>query len=1422
MKRGLKLIFVGVASIASISLFARGAEGNNKGNNNNRRANVGLAANCVPATDIIRLDFNNVSTRVESGGLWWQDRANGLADYEVPKNSNSFAIYAGGLWMAGTDVNGQLKAAVSKFGQGVDYWTGPLRVDGSAEIDPETCQFFDKFYEISRQEVQEFILFKENEGDAEALTELGLDGYSVPDVITEWPGNSPQFIDGQEVEDLPFILAPFVDLNGNEIYEPNLGDYPFYDISGAPKGPARDSLVGADGSIDCRAPRASRSESSQRPLFGDKTFWWMFNDKGNLHTESNAPSIGMEIHGQAFAFATNDEVNDMTFYNFELINRSTFTLTDTYFASYVDPDLGNSADDYVGCDVGRGLGYCYNGDDFDESVRGQTGYGSTPAVIGIDFFEGPYQDADGIDNLEGILDGQALNGLGYGDSLIDNERFGMRRFVYYNIGSGQNGDPQLAIHYYNYMRGIWQNGSNMLHGGDGLANAGVEDGIPTAFMFPGDSDPLHWGTTFDNITQIPANNAWTEDNPGGGLEANPPGDRRFVQSAGPFTLEPGNVNDITVGVVFAQAESGGRLESVEKIFSADDKAQALFDNCFKVLDGPDAPQLTIQELDGELILYLDNGGFSNNVNEEYAEEDPNIITPENVRQALGREYDKEYRFQGYQIFQVSDKDVSVSELYNPAVSRLLFQVDIADNIDRIVNYTFDEALGSNVAQIMVDGNNEGIAHSFRVTEDLFAVGERNLINFKTYYYIAIAYGYNNYKTYQQDASPDPNNVLAPAYDGQKLPYISSRRGPTGGAIESVSAIPHNNKPQEGGTVVNAQYGDLVGITRWQGTGNGNNPMVLTDATIDRLMDDKDWLTGNKPTKLEYKLGEGPLSIKVVDPLSVVDGDFVLKFVEEGVNGVFAVTDTAEWLAYRVGKADDEWNLSERTISTRNEQIIPEWGLSIEIGQSLEPASLRADGSTLLANNGLLGSSITFDDPTKPWLSGVPDQDVQGTRDWILAGSASGEQGLFGDRTDGTNSPQFIDPDGDYESILDGTIAPYGLVSYGSIFNGRQLFNRPGVDLTSTRQSKMEYLNSVALFFTKDTSKWTRCPVVELQEEPAKALTGDIKFRVRTMPSVDREGRPWRSGSATNVNDPNNAAYIDSIGFGWFPGYAIDQETGERLNILFGEDSWYGTENGADMIWNPTSVVNTGQGTTNPVWGGKHYIYVFRKSQETEDHIRVFPANLRDRFMVPAYDGGKKLAELIRSTLRVYAWSAATWVAIPLLTPGQELLATDVRVDLEVANPYDTLTADLTGMVDIAGLSEDSLNNNGLPSYTFKTQGFAVEKGVTNVVNEQLAEINVVPNPYYAISEYEESALDNLVKITNLPENCSIKIYNMSGTLIRAYQKADPLNFLDWDLKNQVGIPISSGVYIIHIEVPNVGETVIKWFGVMRPVDLNNF
>jgi hypothetical protein len=65
----------------------------------------------------------------------------------------------------------------------------------------------------------------------------------------------------------------------------------------------------------------------------------------------------------------------------------------------------------------------------------------------------------------------------------------------------------------------------------------------------------------------------------------------------------------------------------------------------------------------------------------------------------------------------------------------------------------------------------------------------------------------------------------------------------------------------------------------------------------------------------------------------------------------------------------------------------------------------------------------------------------------------------------------------------------------------------------------------------------------------------------------------------------------------------------------------------------------------------------------------------------------------------------------------------------------------------------------------------------------------------------------------------VKIYSVNGKLIRTFKKDNPVTSIDWDLNNHKAIPVASGVYLIHVEVPGVGEVVLKFFGGMRQVDL---
>jgi hypothetical protein len=1363
------LLTVSFALSASAEKF-KGAT-TSKRTSNSTIARVG-AAGCLPAKSSTDININNVRARINTGGDMWWDLQN-VAEYEIPKGSKKTAMFSASLWMGGVDVNGQLKGAFQRYrANGNDFWPGPLTNDGKASVTTDVCNEYDQHYTITRSEVDEFRL---KYGKTSEYPD-----YVVPDIIKEWPAH-PVFADQS------YYLAPFFDADGNGEYDYTQGDYPYYDVDNALCRPEKN----AQGEYEYATTMEGNGILADQVLKGDQTLWWVFNDNGNIHSETQGNSIGVEVRAQAFAFTTNDVINNMTFYTYEIINRSTFRLTETYFSQWVDTDLGYAADDYVGCDVQRGLGYCYNGTNTDgNGLQGH--YGDQPPAVGVDFFQGPYMDPDGIDNpryspyVEYTIDTNvvphdtiatdtiikancdfSINGVNFGDSIIDNERFGMRRFVYHNNTDNNEArrDPRYAPEYYTYLKGIWKDGTKMKYGGSGHVSDAT--GPDCDFMFPDDTDPCNWGTGgVDPGSAYP----WTEES--AGANGNEPGDRRFMQSAGPFTLEPGAVNYITVGIPWARAAAGGAFASVELLRTVDDKCQALFDNCFKVLDGPDAPELTIQELDKELILYIENIEASNNFNEGYGEWDPTIsaINPDSLSKA--DRYDSLYRFQGYQIFQLANDEVSLSDINDISKARLVAQCDIKDDVDMIVNYYKDDKIGAIVPQIMVEGANEGLKHSFKITEDEFASGDSRLVNHKKYYFVAIAYGYNQYLKYTDD--PATINGLY----GQKEPYLSGRKSAIG-PIQIITAIPHISTPEAEGTTPMANYGDGPKIKRLSGQGNGAGELVMTQESIDEILEN------NRIDFPVYENGHGPIAVEVIDPLNVKAGTYQLFFDVKNDE-----IDSSAWTLFLDG---DTIATSDRTITVANQQLLLDYGFSITIGQ------VNAPGKEEDFQYGLINGTIEYTDSSRMWLGGLGDMDNSFEAfNWIRSGTRKDDNDA--EISDYEASGEFIDPNEFYERILGGTWAPYRLTSKyeHGLAEGQTISTAP----------KMEYLSSVVIVYTPNKDLWTRCPVIEMGEDKSVTEGGRAKWQMRAGLSVDKEGNRATAGSgpSTNPNDPN---YIGETGMGWFPGYAINIETGERLNMMFGESSWLIADNGRDMLFNPTSTFVGPLG--QPIMGGKHFLYVFRNDPKSVNNLGV-----------PGYDAGKYLYDTyynngsftVGATTKLRIYSNIMWASIPMARNGYDWLSNEVKITLNVQRPYERFSWGAEGPT--------SPINDNWPAYEFNTDDIATQKGTGTVAQDALDLIAVVPNPYYAFSSYEETQVDNLVKVVNLPDRCTIRIYNAGGTLVRTLTKDNTMTSVEWDLKNHANIPIASGVYYIHVDAPGIGEKVVKWFGVLRPTDLNAF
>ena len=97
----------------------------------------------------------------------------------------------------------------------------------------------------------------------------------------------------------------------------------------------------------------------------------------------------------------------------------------------------------------------------------------------------------------------------------------------------------------------------------------------------------------------------------------------------------------------------------------------------------------------------------------------------------------------------------------------------------------------------------------------------------------------------------------------------------------------------------------------------------------------------------------------------------------------------------------------------------------------------------------------------------------------------------------------------------------------------------GLSNSYRNKSSISYLPSVDIVMTSDQSKWTRCPVIELGRDASLNAGGAEPGEMRKSPSIGKNGASDGTGT----------------GMGWFPGYAIDLESGTRLYLAFGENSF---------------------------------------------------------------------------------------------------------------------------------------------------------------------------------------------------------------------------------------------------------------------------
>lgn len=420
---------------------------------------AGLSISIANAQTFEYLDINQVKARVNSGGDLHFDPTTGNGSYECPIGSGKNYAGATSLWIGGFDTGNQLKLAGQTYRQsGVDFWSGPLDL-ATASTNSAVVNQYNKVWKINKSDIDAFILNYAN-GNVQNGS------YTIPNSILNWPGN------GDISQNQGVLLAPFVDVNGDNIYSPSAGDYPL--------------------------------------IKGDQAIFSVFNDSYLPHQGSGGASIGLEIRLMAYAYGTgtlvanNPYLNYTTFYNYTVINRSSFALYNTYIGLFNDNDIGSYNDDYVGSNAMNSCAYTYNS---------PTSTVTNQPAIGITQTSGPLNTTNGIDDDN---DGQ-IDELG--------EQMSMTNFMYMNNSLPgvpiQTTDPSNASEYYQYMTSYWKDGTPLTCGGNGYGGS-----LPINFAYPANS-----------YTTGPCGTApWSEGDSGS--------DKKFVMSSGPFTLYPGAVEVI--------------------------------------------------------------------------------------------------------------------------------------------------------------------------------------------------------------------------------------------------------------------------------------------------------------------------------------------------------------------------------------------------------------------------------------------------------------------------------------------------------------------------------------------------------------------------------------------------------------------------------------------------------------------------------------------------------------------------------------------------------------------------------------------------------------------------------------------------------------------------------------------------------------
>lgn len=314
---------------------------------------IGISSSLVLMGQTYILDTNSVSATLQTKGVLFNNFDNVVAGFEALNGDGTNTIFSTSLWMAGKDVNNQIRGSIGLYGQNSEsYITGPLTVlpgtdttapepYGAADITPSVAQDYNQIFTITAYEISKFRSWHNCVNDPSCDENLIFPNYTIPASIINWPAH------GDLNQDQDFFLSPYYDIDGDNVYNPLAGDYP------------------------C--------------IKGDKYALIILNDQNPNNTTIDP--VGIEIHVEVYAYDRNQSspVDRTVFVGYDIINRSTLVLKDFYVGVFADLDIGCPTDDFIGSIPELNSFFGYNSAEPDNDCFTNIGYGSTPPAQGVVF-----------------------------------------------------------------------------------------------------------------------------------------------------------------------------------------------------------------------------------------------------------------------------------------------------------------------------------------------------------------------------------------------------------------------------------------------------------------------------------------------------------------------------------------------------------------------------------------------------------------------------------------------------------------------------------------------------------------------------------------------------------------------------------------------------------------------------------------------------------------------------------------------------------------------------------------------------------------------------------------------------------------------------------------------------------------------------